>query len=238
MFQWLKKLLGGTPQADPYARRTPQIRTKLPAPATYRPSARTSGTSSIKFGPAPAARSSGLSPAVTNLTDINDAFTGRRLDVSQAVYECLNCHVYYQAGSVEVLRELNQSRCMVCGGSQISQFGREQRRREARNHTPDAVTLQTYRAHVGHVITFTGYVHDVKRSRRGTDFAVMFESASWTKGLKMVAFRGGVRKIGGEATLLGYKGKTLTIRGLLINDRVFGPEIIVDHPSMILRVQP
>jgi len=127
---------------------------------------------------------------------------------------------------------------MVCGSTQISEFGLEQPRRQARNHTPDAVTLQTYRAHIGQVITFTGYVYDVKRSRRGTDFAVMFENTSWTKGLKMVAFRGGVKKIGGETTLIAYKGKTLTIRGLLIRDPVYGPEIIVDDPSMILRVQP
>jgi hypothetical protein len=66
----------------------------------------------------------------------------------------------------------------------------------------------------------------------------MFESASWTKGLKMVAFKGGVRKLGGASMLGSYKGKTLTIRGLLIHDAVFGPEIIVDDPAMIVRIEP
>jgi hypothetical protein len=238
MFRWLKKLLGTTPPPPSSSGGSRAVRTKPAPPATYRPSGRASGTASIKFQTTATAGSTGLSPSLQSLSDINDAFTGGRLDTSQPVYECLSCHVYYQASSVEVLREHNQSRCMVCGSTQISRFGLEQPRGQARNHTPGAVTLQTYRAHIGQVITFTGHVHDVKRSRRGTDFAVMFENTSWTRGLKMVAFRGGVRKIGGEATLLGYKGRTLTIRGLLIRDPVYGPEIIVDDPSMILRVQP
>jgi hypothetical protein len=66
----------------------------------------------------------------------------------------------------------------------------------------------------------------------------MFEKVSWTKGLKMVAFKGGVRKLGGAATLQTYQGKTLTIRGLLIHDATFGPEIIVDDPAMIVRADP
>lgn len=172
----------------------------------------------------------------SNLSDINDAFTGRRLDLSQSVYECINCHVFYQAASVMVLREANNARCMVCGSTHISEHRIGQARAEARNYVPDAVTLNNYRQHIGQVITFTGYVHEVKQSRRGLDYAVMFEKTSWTRGLKMVAFRGGVRKLGGAATLINYAGKTLTIRGLLIQDPTFGPEIIVDDPAMIIRV--
>jgi hypothetical protein len=127
---------------------------------------------------------------------------------------------------------------MACGSTQIAAQGTGQTHAKARNYTPDAVTLKDYRQHIGHVITFTGLVHDVKQSRRGVDYAVMFESTSWTKGLKMVAFKGGVRKLGGASVLQSYKGRTLTIRGLLIQDPVFGPEIIVDDPAMILRVEP
>jgi hypothetical protein len=125
---------------------------------------------------------------------------------------------------------------MVCGGASIIGVGKQTPKAGARNHVPDVVTLQNYRQHVGRVITFSGLVHKVNRSRRGTDFAVMFERASWTTGLKMVVFRHGARKFGGQ-TLLGYEGKTLTIRGLLIVDPTYGPEIIVDDPSMVVRVQ-
>ncbi|GAA0918112.1 hypothetical protein GCM10009552_37720 [Rothia nasimurium] len=135
-----------------------------------------------------------------------------------------------------VLREANASKCMVCGSSQLRRYGGGESNASARNHIPDAITLSNYRDHIGQVVTFTGFVHEVKQSRRGTDYAVMFEAKSWTKGLKMVAFRGGVAKIGGAQKLKAYAGKTITVRGLLINDRTFGPEIIVDDPAMILSV--
>ncbi|GMU70367.1 MAG: hypothetical protein AMXMBFR37_26990 [Steroidobacteraceae bacterium] len=127
---------------------------------------------------------------------------------------------------------------MACGSTQISQRSVASPYIGARNYIPDIVTLANYRRHIGHVITFSGYVFDVRRSRRGLDYAVMFENTSWTKGLKMVTFKGGVRKLGGAARLRSFKGKTLTIRGLLIYNAVFGPEIIVDDPSMIMEVTP
>src|SRR5690606_14764532 len=149
---------------------------------------------------------------------------------------CSNCHVFYQEASMAVLREANSSKCMACGSSKLRRHGKGDSNAGARNHTPDTITLSNYREHIGQVVTFSGYVHEVKQSRRGLDYAVMFESKSWTKGLKMVAFRGGVRNLGGASTLKSYAGKTLTIRGLLIQDPTFGPEIIVDDPAMILRV--
>ncbi len=228
---WIKDLFGGNSTSE--ARPPPAaVRTKPSTPHTYRPENR-NATTPISFTPS----KSGARGA-SDLKDINDAFTGRRLDLTQAIFECVSCHVFYQAASIAVLREANSSRCMACGSTQIVEHGKGQAHAKARNYTPDAVTLKNYRQHIGHVITFTGLVHDVKQSRRGVDYAVMFESASWTKGLKMVAFKGGVRKLGGASMLGSYKGKTLTIRGLLIHDAVFGPEIIVDDPAMIVRIEP
>ncbi len=135
-----------------------------------------------------------------------------------------------------VLREANASKCMACGSSQFVKHGEGDSNAGARNHTPDAITLTNYQDYIGQVVTFSGYVYDVKQSRRGVDYAVMFESKPWTKGLKMVAFRGGVKNLGGATKLKSYAGRTLTIRGLLINDKIFGPEIIVDDPAMILGV--
>jgi hypothetical protein len=231
LFGWVKGLFGGNSTSEARSPQ-PDVRTKPPAPHTYRPLS-SNTPRPISFTP-----SKSGSRGVSDLKDINDAFTGRRLDLSLAIFECVSCHVFYQAASFAVLREANSSRCMVCGSTQIVEQGLGQTHTKARNYTPDTVTLNNYRQHTGHVITFTGLVHDVKQSRRGVDYAVMFEHASWTKGLKMVAFKGGVRKLGGAAMLRSYKGKTLTIRGLLIHDPVFGPEIIVDDPAMIVRVDP
>ncbi|MCG3201203.1 MAG: hypothetical protein NFCOHLIN_01069 [Gammaproteobacteria bacterium] len=237
MFGWLRALFERSPTPPQDRSPRPEVRTKPSAPNTYRPSPR-AATRPIRFTSGGANRTGASARNAADLSGINDAFTGRRLDLSQPVYECVGCHVFYQAASVEVLREANSSRCMVCGSTQIAEHGKGkgQERAEARNYTPNAVALNNYREHIGQVITFTGYVYDVKQSRRGLDYAVMFERASWTKGLKMVAFRGGVRKLGGAATLKSYAGKTLTIRGLLIQDPIFGPEIIVDDPAMVIRV--
>lgn len=236
VFRWLKSLFG---QSSPSPRErgpTPEVRTK-PSPAgTYRPSTGGAKGSAIRFG-ANGGGATQRARSASDLKDINDAFTGRRLDLTQAIYECNSCHVFYQAGSLAVLREANSSRCMACGSTQIAEYGRAPAQGPARNYTPDAVTLKNFRQHIGHVITFRGYVHEVKQSRRGTDYAVMFENASWTKGLKMVAFKGGVRKLGGAATLRSYAGKTITVRGLLVQDPTFGPEIIVDDPAMVIRVE-
>lgn len=211
-------------------------RTRSSSSHTYRPSVSRPG-SGIVFEPV---RNQSVAKSTldhTSLSDINDAFTGRRLDTSQILYECGACHVFYQEESIAVLREANGSRCMACGSTQIAVYGVGRKANKARNYTPDAVTLDNYREHIGHVITFTGIVYEVKQSRRGSDYAVMFERASWTKGLKMVAFKGGVRKLGGASVLKGYAHRRLTVRGLLIVNPVYGPQIIVDDPTMIIRVE-
>lgn len=237
LVSWLKGSSGGSsgtssPRTTSRSR-SPEPRTKQQPPDTYRPSSR-SATKPIDFGTGGTRQ--GSAPRADDLRDINDAFTGRRLDLAQPIFECGNCHVFYQEASMAVLREANASKCMACGSSQLRRHGKGDSNAGARNHTPDAITLTNYRDYIGQVVTFTGYVHEVKQSRRGVDYAVMFEAKSWTKGLKMVAFRGGVRNLGGGAKLKSYAGKTLTIRGLLINDKTFGPEIIVDDSAMILRV--
>lgn len=233
IFSWLKSLFEPAPPGRTQTRAPSPSPAKPQSKETYRPSLATA-RSPIKFG----ANQPGNAQEknASDLTGINDAFSGRLLDTSQPIYECESCHVFYQGPSVEVLKEANSSKCMVCGSTHISLFGKTKPTARARNHTPELVTLQNYRQHIGRVITFTGFVHEVKVSRRGTDYAVMFERASWSKGLKMVAFRGGAKKIG-EARIRGFASKTLTIRGLLIIDPTFGPEIIVHEPSMIVDVR-
>lgn len=233
LFAWLGGSSGGSGRSGGSSQRPPpEPRTRKPPTDTYRPSSR-SPTKPINFG---TGATQSASSHGGDLRDINDAFTGRRLDLAQLIFECGNCHVFYQEASMAVLREANASKCMACGSSQLRRHGKSDSNAGARNHTPDAITLTNYRDYIGQVVTFSGYVHEVKQSRRGVDYAVMFEAKPWTKGLKMVAFRGGVKNLGGGTKLKSYAGKTLTIRGLLINDRTFGPEIIVDDPAMILGV--
>ena len=135
-----------------------------------------------------------------NLAGINDAFTGIEIDQSKQIYSC-ECGVFYQTESFELLRDENNSKCVACSKATISLYSatsertaasnrtRVKSRTKPRNYAPNSVTLDNYKRHVNQVVTFEGYVHKVNVSRRGSDYAVMFENKSWTKGFKLVFFK-------------------------------------------------
>ncbi len=90
---------------------------------------------------------------------------------------------------------------------------------------------------MGRVITFEGYVYNVLVSQRGLDYAVMFENKTWTRGFKMVVFRGDVNSVGGRRFIMDLEGRTVRVRGLLARHETFGYEIVVSDRAMILDVQ-
>jgi hypothetical protein len=191
----------------------------------------------IVFEPPSQAGSSAPLPTQQSLEGLHDAFTGVPLNVALGLHQCTSCKVYYHTASVEVLRQENSSNCVACGNSSIVALSNAQARStRGRDHNPDVVTLANFRSHFNRVVTFEGRVHAVRASRRGSDFAVMFENASWTRGLKLVFFRGAVRAVGGSEYIENLAGKTVRVRGLLINHSQFGPEIIISERDMILAV--
>lgn len=200
----------------------------------YRPRPARPGGPPIAFGPTPP-QGTGSNPEPTVLEGLHDAFTGAPLNPQLGLHQCTVCTVYYHTGSVTVLREENGSRCVACGSSSIvERVGGE--KTGGRDYSPDVVTLANYQNHFDRVVTFEGHVKSVKISRRGMDFAVMFEHASWTKGLKLVFFRGAVGAVGGQEFISGLQGRTVRVRGLLIRHPRFGPEIIISERSMVLSV--
>jgi hypothetical protein len=93
---------------------------------------------------------------------------------------------------------------------------RHETARKGRDHSPDVVTLANYRSHIGRVVTFEGKVRSVQVSRRGSDYAVMFEHTAWQRELKLVFFRGTVAKVGGAGYIRGLNGRHVRVRGLLV----------------------
>jgi len=176
---------------------------------------------------------------------IVDAFTGLPINFDSSVYTC-SCGVAYQQDSYEVIKSENGSSCMACRQPNISLYqetptttyvgepARKGRRKAPRNYDPNAVTLSNYRSFENTVVTFQGRVERVQQSRRGTDYAVMFEDKSWVKGFKLVFFKGSVKKVGGARYIKSLLGKTIKVRGLLIQHERFGYEIIINDRSMIL----
>ncbi|MDR1826972.1 MAG: OB-fold nucleic acid binding domain-containing protein [Methylobacteriaceae bacterium] len=217
---------------------------------TYRPKRSTGGPSIVFSNPAPqnaAALQNATAPQTgkfadaADLSGLVDAFTGVPLDPAKGLYFCSNCKVFYHRESYQLLVEANHSACVACGSKSLIAYQAPRRvetgQPQGRNFDPTVVTLANYQQHVGRVVTFEGRVFDVKVSRRGLDYAVMFEDKSWTKGFKLVFFRGAVAACGGPVFLNSLKGKTIRVRGLIAKDATFGYEIIISERSMILGVQ-
>lgn len=200
----------------------------------YRPRA-PSRTSGIKFEQV---GSASQLPDGDALAGLHDAFTGAALNPVLGLHQCGTCKVYYHTESVSVLREVNEMRCVACGTANIVSLKVGQARTsQGRDYEPNVVTLNTFRQNFNQVITFEGQVVSVRTSRRGSDYAVMFEGKSWTRGLKLVFFRGAIGKMGGAPFVHSMDGRRVRVRGLLLNDPKFGPEIIVTERGMILEIK-
>jgi hypothetical protein len=211
----------------------PQV---IQSPAAVRPRPRSKTrkkSSGIRFKPLLDETRTGEGPA----PGLRDAFTGELLGPGRGLFQCSKCHVYYQRASLEVLKSENGGRCVSCLGTKIPAVKAQAARPAGQNYQAQVVTLENYKQHVGHVITFEGYVPRVNPSRDGRSFAVMFQDTSWNHGLKMVVFPGKVRELGGSRFLMGLRGKTLRVRGLLTVHPTFGYQIIVSEKNMVLGVR-
>lgn len=201
----------------------PRIDTYRPRPSNKKPK--------IQFDPL----TTGRAP---DLKDLHDAFTGAPLNPALGLHQCTMCQVYYHAASIEVLREENAGRCVACGSTAlVARTAQDARTSGGRDYDPNVVTLANFRSHFDRVVTFEGLVQEVKTSRRGKDYAVMFEQTTWAKGLKLVFFRRSIPDAGGVKFIKSLRGKHVRVRGLLINHHIFGPEIIITERSMILGVR-
>jgi hypothetical protein len=203
-----------------------------PTSNTYRPTTQAGRSKKIDLGTSKPHVNSPLS----DLTGLHDAYTGAPLNAGLGLYQCENCKVFYHASSMEVLRSENQSQCVACQSTRIINVDGQSASRSGRDYNPSIVTLTNYRQFVNSVVTFEGTVTNVNVSRRGDDYAAMFERKSWVEGFKLVFFKGAVRRVGGSRYIMALQGKRIRVRGLVVKHPTFGYEIIVSEKSMILSV--
>ena len=205
---------------------------------SFRPSARKANNPNITFKTATDSSITNSNPtAASDLSGLNDAFTGAPLNRSLGLYQCQDCKVYYHTESFEVIKTENNLQCMACNSTRITAILDASTANTGRNYTPDVVTLSNFKDHIGSVVTFESHVCRVYESKRGNDFAVMFENKRWVEGFKLVFFKGAVRRVGGAPYINSLNGKSVKVRGLLIKHPTFGYEIIVSQKSMILSVR-
>ena len=168
---------------------------------------------------------------IKELDGLQDAFTGLSLDPLKGLYQCVKCKVFYHQESIDVIKSENRGECVSCQSRTINFIERTDVT-SGINFTPNSITLSNYKNFAGQVITFEGHVPQILESRRGSDYAVMFEEKKWTKGFKLVFFQGNVEK----DYIFSLKNKKIKVRGLLVNHETFGWEIMVNHKSMILEI--
>jgi hypothetical protein len=204
-----------------------------PSTNIYRPSSSTSGqTRKISFK---TSNSFSEQAADLDLKDLVDALTGAPLQLELGLYQCQRCKVFYQAQSYHVIQVENDGKCVSCFRKEIINVAGRQDYRGA-NADVSVITLDRYRDYVGSIITFEGYVYNVLTSRRGIDYAVMFENRSWSNGLKMVIFPECLKSVGGYEFLSSLAGRVVRVRGLLKLHEKYGYQIIVSDRAMILGV--
>ena len=237
LFSKKKPTQSQAPRTSPTSPTGPTRPASPPKPNTFRPTA-ASGRSRIKFGQ-PSSPTQVATPVdiKKRIEGLHDAFTGAPLDPSLGLFQCGTCTVFYHRESYQVLREINNSLCISCHSSHIRELVAGEPVGAGVDHTPSVVTLDNYQDFVGSVVTFEGMVHSIKESRRGQDFAVMFENKSWTRGFKLVFFRDGAKRVGGKRYLNTLDGKNIQVRGLIVHHPRYGYEIVVSEKSMILSVK-
>lgn len=206
----------------------------------YRPRPVSTKPSGISFG-SEGARSH---PAVSG-EQVTDFLTGASLQTSASTYQCGECLAYYSPESYALLRTENGGRCASCRAQDLRTLGLPKSGNAGRLGTvpqaaraigPGVATLANYRNFEGQVVTFTGRVVAVRESRRGGDFAVMFEDKRWNSAFKLMMFKSALNYLGGSTYAQQLEGATITVRGLLVNHPKFGYQMILNDRRMVLRV--
>lgn len=235
----------GSPPGGPGSGRSPSVGGASGQPSSgtkgYKPRPPSTKSSGISFG-SEAARSTsaGLGEQVT------DFLTGASLQTSASTYQCGECFAFYSPESYELLRTENGGRCASCRTANLRTLGLRDGGSAARPRTvpptghaagPGVATLTNYRSFEGQVVTFTGRVVKVRESRRGGDFAVMFEDKRWNSAFKLMMFKSALNYLGGSTYAQQLEGATVTVRGLLVNHPKFGYQMILNDRRMVLRVE-
>lgn len=229
IFEFIKSKNNSSHSTPPYNSQTPSYTKK--DKNSYRPNKNPSRTINFENSTQQNHRSE---ITQDDLKDLHDAFTGAPLDKKFGLYRCNNCQVYYHTTSYSILVSENNGMCMACGSTNL--ISATNIKSDARNAQLNSITLDNYKQYLGRVITFESYVYSVEESKRGNDFAVMFENKSWTRGFKLVFFRGSISQCGGGTYIKNLCGKTIKVRGLLKYHPKFGYEIVISEKNQILKV--
>ena len=180
--------------------------------------------------------------SVPAIDDLVDALTGAPLHRAPGLRQCQRCKAHYHRQSYEFIMNENNGRCVACLSPKIPLLTADSPTRAApvpaaAAVTPVLVNPANYHAHSDRLVELEGDVVDVLQSRGGQQFALMFEQATWSKGIKLVIPARLAFQIGGPGILFKLRAKTVRVRGLLKMHPLLGPQIMASGPEAIVWVR-
>lgn len=178
------------------------------------------------------------------LVGASDPYTLSPLLAGERVTFCARCVVGYHAETMAFLRQQNHGQCVGCGRSDRLAAVVLPGLPSAGKHPPIAVvgagdvplvTLEKIHEHVGQVVDFEGYVHQVYRARGTGNWFVKFErTRSPVEGFRLVIFNRYTpnwTNVGIDP--LAYEGQVIRVHGLIQVHPDWGIQMLIDRPSLI-----
>lgn len=184
-------------------------------------------------------------PAV--LVGASDPYTLTPLEAGERVTWCARCALGYHAETMAFLRQQNLGQCVGCGRSDklavvvlpgaappgsVAPFAKPE------PAVGPVVGLAKIREHVGQVVDFEGYVHQVYRARSTGNWFVKFErTRSPVEGFRLVIFnRYTANWDAAGVDPAGYADRVIRVHGLIQVHPTWGIQMLIDRPSLIAPV--
>lgn len=173
------------------------------------------------------------------IDDLVDALTGAPLQRAPGLRQCQRCKAYYHSQSYEFILRENYGRCVGClaANTLLAADCPTKNAPWPPLPAPVLVSPANYHAHSDRLVELEGDVVDVQQSRGGQQFALMFEQATWAKGIKLVIPSRLAYRLGGPGILFMLRAKTVRVRGLLKLHPLLGPQIMASGPEAIIWVR-
>lgn len=173
------------------------------------------------------------------IDDLVDALTGAPLHRAPGLRQCQRCKAYYNSQSYEFILRENNGLCVACLSANTLHAAEYPTSISPWPPLPAPVLVSpvNYHAHSDRLVELEGDVVDVQQSRGGQQFALMFEQATWAKGIKLVIPSRLAYRLGGPGILFMLRAKTVRVRGLLKIHPLLGPQIMASGPEAIVWVR-
>lgn len=182
-----------------------------------------------------------------HLVGASDPYTLSALLPGERITYCARCVLGYHAETMAFLRQQNHGQCVGCGRSDrlvaivlpgAAATGKPPLAVIGAGDVP-LVTLEKIHEHVGQVVDFEGYVHQVYRARGTGNWFVKFEQTrSPVDGFRLVIFnRYTPNWTGVGIDPFAYEGQVIRVHGLIQVHREWGIQMLIDRPSLISFVE-